>query len=158
MLLRGLDEFSGAYLDDNISFSSLWKTHASYIYAVLARAQYAHLSLSHTMCQFSAADLNYLGHHIGLGLVQPRLKKVEALLAYPAPQNKKQLQSFLGFAEYYAKFMLNYVHISLVLSDLLKKESRFVWTLEADCVFIDLKSRLATQPVLRPPDYTFLFV
>ena len=51
----------------------------------------------------------------------------------------------------------NYAQISAVLSDLLKKGTRFVWTQEADKAFLDLKSRLATQPVLRPPDYTLPF-
>jgi len=51
----------------------------------------------------------------------------------------------------------NYAHISSVPSDLLKKGSRFVWTKEADGAVLDLKSRLATQPVLRPLDYTLPF-
>ena len=58
---------------------------------------------------------------------------------------------------YYRKFVPNYARISAVLSDLLKKGTRFVWTQEADQAFLDLKSRLATQPVLRPPDYTLPF-
>ena len=53
--------------------------------------------------------------------------------------------------------MPNYAHISSILSDLLKKGSRIVWTKESDAAFLDLKSRLATQPVLRPPDYTLPF-
>ena len=89
--------------------------------------------------------------------IRDRQKKVEALLAYPAPQNRKQLQSFLGLAGYYRKFVPNYAQISAVLSDLLKKGSRFAWTKEADAAFLDLKSRLATQPVLRPPDYSLPF-
>jgi len=156
-LLRDLDDFSGAYLDDVINFSQSWKANADHLRTVLTRVRDAHLTLSPTKCQFVAADLDYLGHHIGLGRVQPRQKKVETLLAYPAPQNKKQLQSFLGLAGYYRKFVPNYAHISSVLSDLLNKGSRFVWTKEADAAFLDLKSRLATQPVLRPPDYTLPF-
>ena len=53
--------------------------------------------------------------------------------------------------------MPNYAHISSVHSDLLKKGSRFVWTKKADAAFLDLKSRLATQPVRRPLDYTLPF-
>ena len=49
--------------------------------------------------------------------------------------------------------MLNYAHISAVLSDLLKKGTKFVWTAAVDRAFLDLKSHLLTQPVLRPPDY-----
>jgi len=92
-LLRGLDDFSGAYMDDIINFSQSWKAHADRLRTVLTRVRDAHLTLSPIQCQFAAADLDYLGHHIGLGRVQPRQKKVEALLAYPAPQNKKQLYS-----------------------------------------------------------------
>ena len=75
-LLRGLDDFSGAYLDDIINFSQSWRVHADHLRTVLTRVRDAHLTLSPTKCQFSVADLDYLGHHIGLGRVQPRQKKV----------------------------------------------------------------------------------
>jgi len=48
-------------------------------------------------------------------------------------------------------------HISSALSDLLKKGTTFVWTAEAERAFLDLKSRLATQPILRPPDFAQSF-
>ena len=53
--------------------------------------------------------------------------------------------------------MPHYAHIAAALSDLLKKGTRFVWSPEADKALLDLKSRLATQPVLRPPDYSLPF-
>ena len=65
-LLRGLDELSGAYMDDIISCSLFWKEHASYTRVVLTPVQHAHLSLSPTKYQFSAADLDYLGQHVAL--------------------------------------------------------------------------------------------
>ena len=99
-LLRGLDDFLGAYLDDIIKFSQSWRAHADHLRTVLTRVRDAHFTLSPTKCQFAAADLDYLSHHNGLGRIQPRHKKVEALLAYSAPQSKKQLQSFLGLAGY----------------------------------------------------------
>ena len=68
------------------------------------------------------AEVDYLGHHVGLERFQPRAKKVEALLSYPTPVNRKQLQSFLGLAGYYRKFAPHYAHIAAALSDLLKKE------------------------------------
>ena len=107
--------------------------------------------------KFAIAEVDYLGHHVGLEHVQPRAKKVEALLSYPTPVNRKQLQSFLGLAGYYRKFVPHYAHIAAALSDLLKKGTRFVWTPVADKAFLDLKSRLSTCPVLRPPDYSLPF-
>ena len=79
------------------------------------------------------------------------------MLTYPTPTNRKQLQSFLGLAGYYRKFVPNYAHVSTVLSDLLKKGTKFVWTPAAERAFLDLKSRLSTQSVLRPPDYNQTF-
>ena len=49
--------------------------------------------------------------------------------------------------------MPHFAHISAALSDLLKKGTKFVWTAEAERAFLDLKSWLATQPILRPPDF-----
>ena len=69
----------------------------------------------------------------------------------------KRLQAFLGLAGYYRKFIPHYAHISAVLSDLLKKGIKFRWTSEADAAFLDLKSQLATRPILRPPDYSLPF-
>jgi len=93
-LVIKLDDFSGAYLDDVINYSTDWKNHLKDIRAVLSRVRDANLTLSPSKCQFAAAELDYLGHHIGLGRVQPRQKKVVALLAYPPPTNRKQLQVF----------------------------------------------------------------
>jgi len=121
---------------------------------VLWRIRCGNITRSAKKCKFAAAELDYLGHHISLCRVQPQMKEVEALLACPVPENRKQLQSFLGLAGYYGKFVPNYAQISAVLSDLLKKGSRFQCTQEADKAFLDLKSHLATQPVLRPPDYS----
>jgi len=120
---------------------------------VMSRIRAANLTLSPSKCCFAVAEVDYLGHHVGLGRVQPRAKKVQAVLDFPAPTNRKQLQQFLGLAGYYRKFVPHFVHISAALSDLLKKGTKFVWTAETERAFLDLKSRLATQPILRPPDF-----
>ena len=73
-LLQGMDNYASAYLDDIISFGGSWKDHVHHLRSVLTRARDANLALSPSKCQFAAADLGYLGHHIGLGRVQPRQK------------------------------------------------------------------------------------
>jgi len=133
-LLLGLDVYCAAYLD-------------------VSRIRAANLTLSPSKCCFAVAEVDYLGHHVGLGRVQPRAKKVQTMLDFPAPTNRRQLQQFLGLAGYYRKFVPNFAHISAALSDLLKKGTKFVWTAEAERAFLDLKSRSATQRILRPPDF-----
>ena len=156
-LLSGLECFCAAYLDDIIIFSNNWEEHLKHLRIVFSRIHKANLTLNKTKCQFAAAEVDYLGHHVGLGSVQPRTKKVEALLSFPRPENRKQLQAFLGLAGYYRKFVPHFAHLSAILSDLLKKNVRFEWTPERDKAFLDVKSRLATQPILRPPDYALPF-
>ena len=68
----------------------------------------------------AAAELDYLGHHVGLGKVETKREEVKALLDFPESSNHKQLQSFLGLAGYYRKYIPHYATLSAVLSDMLK--------------------------------------
>jgi len=95
-LLLGLDTFCAAYLDDIIIFSDKWEEHLSRLRTVLSRIRAANLTLSPTKCCFAVAEVDYLGHHVGLGRVQPRAKKVQAVQDFPAPTNRRQLQKLLG--------------------------------------------------------------
>ncbi len=143
-----------AYLDDIAIFSNTWEEHLTHVRQVLTRIREAGLTLNLSKCEFAKAELDYLGHHIGLGKVQPRAKKVEALLRFERPTNRKQLQQYLGLAGYYKRFYPHYADVASVLSDLLKKGQRFVWTDAHERAFLDIKSRIATRPILRPPDFT----
>ena len=141
-LLMGLEGFCAAYLDDVLIFSDTWEERLTHIRAVLERVQMANLMLSPKKCHFAVAEVDYLGHHVGLGRVQPRAQKVQALLDFPQPTTRKQLQQFLGLVGYYRKFVPHFAQISACLSDLLKKGTKFVWTHQAECAFLDLKSRM----------------
>jgi hypothetical protein len=62
--------------------------------------------------------------------------------------------SFLGEAGFYRKIFPHYAHISPALTDCLtKKHTKFAWSSEAEAAFLDIKSRLSSAPILRPPDF-----
>ena len=105
-VFKGLEEFCEVYLDDIMVFNRSWEAHISHLQQVLDRARLANLMLSIRKCEFANAKLYFLGHTLSLNMVQPRQQKVEALLKFPAPNNKKQVQSLLGLAGYYRKFCL----------------------------------------------------
>jgi hypothetical protein len=63
-----------------------------------------------------------------------------------------QVHSFLSLAGYYRRFILNFSKISKPITDLLKKEEKFVWNAECDEAFQTLKKLLTTSPVLAQPD------
>jgi len=156
-ILHGLHLFCDAYLDDIIIFSGSWSDHMSHLTQVLQRIEKANLTLNLSKCVFANAEIDFLGHHIGLAGVQPRTQKVEALLRFPRPISKKQVQSFLGLAGYYRRYLPHYSEITMSLTSLLKKGQKFKWSEEADQAFMDLKSRLSSRPILRPPDFTKTF-
>ena len=83
-LLMGLDVFCAAYLDDIIIFSDTWEEHLPHLRIVLSRIRSANLTLRPAKCYFAVAEVDYLGHHVGLGRVQPRAKKVQAVVDFPA--------------------------------------------------------------------------
>ena len=66
--------------------------------------------------------------------LQPFLRYIEISVA--TPTNKKQLQSFLGLAGYYRKFIRRLAYITACLTDMLKKGTKFVWSEEADAAFL----------------------
>jgi len=87
--LLGLDVYCAAYLDDIIIFSDTWDEHLSHLRTVLSRIRAANLTSSPSKCCFAVAEVDYLGRHVGLGRVQPRAKKVQAVLDFPAPTNRR---------------------------------------------------------------------
>lgn len=100
------------------------------------------------MC-FANAELDFLPHHVTLQAIQ----KVEAVLKFPRPKNRKQVQALLWIAGYYRKYLSHYAELTLPLTELIKKNKQFVWSDVCERWFEDLKSRVASQPILRPPDY-----
>ena len=159
-LFSGFETFCAAYLDDILIFSDSWEDHKRHLAEVLDRVKNAGLTLNLSKSVFAVAELDFLGYHIGCNRVQPREKKIAALLQYDRPVDRKTLQQFLGLAGYYRRFLPNFSHMSAVLSSLLRKNVDFKWSEEAEKAFIDLKSRLSTRLILRPPDFSkeFCFV
>ena len=70
-LLRGLDSYAAAYLDDVIIHSGSWEEHLQHIDAVLTRLRNANLTVKPPKCQFAMQNCTYLGHVVGNGYVQP---------------------------------------------------------------------------------------
>jgi hypothetical protein len=65
-----------------------------------------------------------------------------------------QVRSFLGLAGYYRRFILNFSKIAKAITNLLKKDEKFVWNAKRDEAFQTLKKLLTTSPVLAQPDIT----
>jgi hypothetical protein len=81
-------------------------------------------------------------------------KKLEGIRKWPEPTSVKETRSFLGFGNYYRKFIKKFSDIVKPLNDLLKKDTKFQWNDDAQKAFNTLKQRFTEQPVLQMPDMT----
>ncbi len=79
-------------------------------------------------------------------------EKVKAVVEWPIPSDRKQLQWFLGFANYYRKFIWNYSSVAAPLHMLTSSKVKFFWTPEVDQAFKRLKVCFTTAPILTLPD------
>jgi hypothetical protein len=78
--------------------------------------------------------------------------KVCDVLDWEPPKSIHQVRSFLGLAGYYRRFILNFYKILKPITELLKKDTNYVWSKECDDAFQTLKKLLTTSPVLSQPD------
>ena len=138
IVFAGLELFTGAYLDDIIIFSNTWDDHLKHLKLVFDRTRQANLTLKKAKCVFASAEVEYLG-------------------IQQAHRQKKQLRSFLGIAGYYRKFIPHFAQIAACLTNLLRKNRKYVWTETEEVAILDLKSRLASRPILKPPDFSLPF-
>ena len=151
-VLHGLDH-SHAYIDDVVVRSDTWEEHCANIQELLDRLVSAKLTVNLCKSEFACATVTYLGFEIGQGKLAPIDAKVKAISDYPPPCDKKGVRRFLGMTGYYRKFCKNFAQLALPLTNLLKKESKFVWTSICQVAFDRLKQVLCHHPILKMPNF-----
>ncbi|CAM5124599.1 unnamed protein product [Natator depressus] len=159
-LLRGMESFAVAYIDDICVFSQTWEDHVSQVRQVLDRLQGAGLTVKAEKCKVGMAEVSYLGHRVGSGHLKPEPAKVEVIRDWPAPHTKKQVQAFIGMAGYYRRFVPHFSAIATPITELCKKgkPDKVVWTEQCQEAFRALKEALVSGPVLANPDFDKPFV
>ena len=133
-LLEETGDFTNAYIDDVVIYSSSWEEHLVHLREVLNRIQKAGLKVKPGKCQLGMTYCVYLGHVIGNGEIRPEMSKVKAVQDFKVPTTKKAVRAFLGLTEYYRKFIPDYASIATVLTDLTRKSqpTKVQWTLLID--------------------------
>lgn len=91
--------------------------HEQHLRQVLERLKEHQLYAKMSKCTFFSSSIEYLGHIVDNNGLRPNPRLVQALVEFPRPTNLKELQSFLGLANYYRKFIRNFSSIALPLMD-----------------------------------------
>ncbi len=106
------------FIDDLIIFSETLEEHEHRLKQVLSRLNEFELKLSPEKCKFFKTSVRYFGHIVSEKGVETNPSKIEAIKTWPRPQNLRQLKSFLGFSEYYRRFVKHFSKIAKPLNHL----------------------------------------
>ncbi|MBW0557253.1 hypothetical protein O181_096968 [Austropuccinia psidii MF-1] len=143
-----LDIFVVVYLDDIMVFSSSQEEHVKHVASVLQRLRDNNLFAKASKCVFHASSVEYLSYVVSSEGLKMDSSKVQQILSWPQPKNIKALQSFLGFANFYRRFIKNYSKKVSALTSLFKKDSPFIFNEDALSQFQILKEAFTTAPIL----------
>lgn len=143
-----LDEGVIVYIDDILIYSETEAEHEQLVKKVLERLKANGLCASIKKSSFHVPEVEYLGYHISEQGISMSNEKVSAVQEWPRPVNVKGVQAFLGFANFYRKFIKGFSKICHPLTELLRKGTQFTWTAACEKAFQDLKHMFTSAPIL----------
>lgn len=135
------------YLDDIIVYTDKsLKHHIESVLKVFERLKQHNLKVKLKKCEFVKRIIIFLGHTISNGQIMPNNDKIETLLRYPRPVSVTQVQSFLGLATYYRKFIKGFSMIAAPLYAA-TTEKKLIWTDACQIAFDKLRTILTSDTV-----------
>ena len=147
-----LDKFVVVFIDDILVYSKNEEEHKEHLRLVLEKLREHQLYAKFSKCEFWLKEVGFLGHVISGEGIAVDTTKVVTVTNWEVPTSVGEIQSFLGLAGYYRRFIENFSKIAKPMTELLKKDTKFKWTEESEASFPELKKRLVTAPVLILPD------
>ena len=147
------------YLDDMIVYSKTPEEHIERLEAVFKKISDAGLKLKPSKCEFFKKRIHYLGHIVSHKGIETDPKKIEAIVKWPVPRTVHEVRKFLGFTNYYRKFVYKYAQIARPLNKLIsgenakKKHRKVDWGEDQETSFCELKDACTKTPVLAYADY-----
>jgi len=158
---EALDDFASAYLDDVLIYSDFTEEHVGHVNWIMQRLLEAGLYLKPEKCEFHKETVRYLGLIISTNGISMDEDKVETVGNWSREKKTKngrlynlfEVQQFLGFCNYYRRFIPKYSDKAEPLTRLTKKDEPFVWASEQQLAFETMVTAFITAPALRHFDH-----
>ena len=132
VLFDYLDDFVVVYLDDIVIYSRTLEEHVYHLSLVLSQLRKYTLYVKMEKCEFAQQEIKFLGHLVSKNQVRMDPKKLQAIVDWKERRHVKDLRSFLAMANYYRKIIAGYSMKAAALTDLLKKDTKWVWSKRCD--------------------------
>jgi len=150
MMLRvfdpALDKYVVVYLDDILIYSKTKEEHLQHIRSVLGLLRTNGLYAKLSKCSFMQEQTDFLGHVISKDGVHTSAGLVRAIKEWPQPRKQKDVQQFIGLAQFYQQYIAGFADIALPLTALLGEGRLFVWDDDTAKAFLALKEAISSVP------------
>ena len=154
--LQGLVDITCvAYMDDVLVFSRTREEHTRHLREVLARLRRAQLYANPHKCKFFEDEVEFLGFIIGRDGVRMDSSRIATVREWPEPKSYRDVQVFLGFCNFYRRFIRAYSKIAAPLNEMMKgmqngkKPGAVELTTQQRDAFEGLKVCFEEAPLLR---------
>ena len=149
VLREFLDHGVVVYMDDILIYSENYEKHIELVKKVLARLEEHRLAISLKKSAFHLPSVEFLGYIVALEGVTMSERKVEFIKKWRSPRSVKEVQIFIGFANFYRRFIKDFSKICKPITETLKGNPKdFSWGKEQEEAFEELKHRFTTAPIL----------
>ena len=143
-----LDHFVVVYLDDILIYSGDVNAHTDQVRQVLQSLGEWGLFCKLEKCEFDVTSVEFLGYIISPQGIQMDPARLATIREWPAPGALREMQSFLGFCNFYRRFIHKYSFVAMGMTNLTKGKQVFQWNRAAESSFQDLKSKFEAAPIL----------
>ena len=153
-----LTKFCMVYIDDIIIFSKTAEDHADHIRLILECLNQHQIKIKLSKCEFYKTKLDFLGHVISRDGISTQPRKIAAIMEWPIPTSVKQVQQFMGLANYYRRHVEKFAHVARLFTGISDTTGMPEWSKELQGCFDDIKEHLTSSETLALPDMTLPFV
>jgi len=140
------------FIDDVIVGMETEERHDELVAEVIKRLEENDLYVKPEKYKWKVREVDFLGVVIGPEGIKMEKEKVKGVLEWPTLKDVKDVQKFLGLANYYRRFIKGFAMVARPLHDLVKKDKKWDWTEREEKAFKELKERFTKEPVLAAPD------
>jgi len=150
-------QFVAIYVDDLHITSSSFDEHMNHLEAIFKRFDQYNVKININKSHFLRKKITFLGHIISERGITMDPAKIQTIQNFQPPQNKKQVQAFLGFINFYRKYIRDLSKNTEVLSALIRKGVPWKWDIPQQQAFEEIKTQFLEDIIIQYPDFSRKF-
>ena len=152
VLANYMDDFVMVFLNDILIYSKTLEDHAIHLNKVLQKLRDHQLHAKTSKCKIVYKSIEFLGQQVTPAGMSPTEAKLRAMWEWDTPRDVNDVRSSLGFANYYRRYIHQFIEVAHPLTKLKKKGVDWQWGPYQKKTFRQLKQKLCEAPILLFPN------